>query len=74
MKKTKVYPTSSSPLLNDIYTYEEAVELFGEPEDYDFYVDLDSEIVSDYIKAKKHFYEMEIKLTNELKKSGVRVL
>jgi hypothetical protein len=73
MKKVKVYPTGHDPMLNSFYTYEESLDLFGEPDEYELsehYLEIPLELQERYIKAREEFFKVESEFTEYLKKSG----
>lgn len=73
MKTVKVYPTGHDPMLNSFYTYEESLDLFGEPDEYElneYYLEIPLDLQERYIKARKDFFEVEKEFTELLKKSG----
>ena len=65
-KLVKVYPTSDDPMLNMIYTYEEALELFGECEED--LIEIPEELQERFLKAKKELYRASDELRELFKK------
>lgn len=73
MSKVKVYPVGHDPCLNMFYTYEESVELFGEPDDYElenYYVEIPEELMQRFLKARKELYQASKELGEIYEKTG----
>jgi len=74
--KVKVYPTSHDPMLNMFYTYNEAVELFGEPDEFELtedYIEIPKELADRFLKAKKELFDAEEELSKIFETKGKSV-
>lgn len=67
-KLVKVYPTSHDPMLNMLYTYDEALDLFGECDE--FLVEIPEELQDRFIKARDELYKASKELGELYKKQG----
>ena len=62
MSKVKVYPMGHDPCLNMFYTWEESIDLFGEPDEW--------ELENDYVEIPKELHERFLKAREELYKAS----
>ena len=75
-KKSLVYPIGHDPCLNMFYTYEEAVEFFGEPDEYELendFLEIPEELKDRFLKAKEELYKASQQLGEIYAKNGKKM-